>query len=187
MEDWETGPRLKTRGQEQVQRTSMPRGCLQVEGEARREIRDQAKGQRAGRLVLDQSGEPRPRASPKDRHHSEAKETGAGLGQGTGDLGQVCEDQEGLRKARTSLRPSNRSRQVWVRWPNQTKAGMASNEGQEVDRSGIQVSGKSRLVTHSLEAKKAVWGSKASVAEAEGGDWTQKLLKLSADGEQGRC
>ncbi|KAI5984550.1 hypothetical protein F5J12DRAFT_787560 [Pisolithus orientalis] len=88
--------------------------------------------------------EPRPGASPKDKHHPKAEVTSAGQGQGTGDLGGVCEEQEGLRKARISSRPSNRSRQVWVRWLNQTGARRASNEGQEAERSGKLASDKSR-------------------------------------------
>ncbi|KIN94614.1 hypothetical protein M404DRAFT_34842 [Pisolithus tinctorius Marx 270] len=59
---------------------------------------------------------------------------------------------------------------------------MASNEGQEAERSG-----KAALDKSSLETGKWVHDSKAGVAKAEDGDWTQKPLKLSADGEQGRC
>ncbi|KIN92898.1 hypothetical protein M404DRAFT_36615 [Pisolithus tinctorius Marx 270] len=58
---------------------------------------------------------------------------------------------------------------------------MASNEGWDARGSGKEASGKS-----GPETGKGVQGSKAGVVKAEGGDQTQKLLKLSADGEQGR-
>ncbi|KAI5994245.1 hypothetical protein F5J12DRAFT_785809 [Pisolithus orientalis] len=137
----------------------MPRGCLQVKREAGRELRPP---------------EPRSGASLKDKYHPEAEVTSAGPGQGIGDPGWVCEGQEGLRGARTSPRPSNRSRQVWVRWPTKTKARTASNKRLD------------RLVTDSPGTGKGVQGSKAGVAKAEGADWTKKPLKLSANGEQGR-
>ncbi|KAI6010672.1 hypothetical protein F5J12DRAFT_781688 [Pisolithus orientalis] len=60
---------------------------------------------------------------------------------------------------------------------------MASNEGQEAERRcklASDKSGPDRPVTDSLETGKGVQGSKA-----EGRDWTQKLLKPSANGEQG--
>ncbi|KIN94397.1 hypothetical protein M404DRAFT_35081 [Pisolithus tinctorius Marx 270] len=65
---------------------------------------------------------------------------------------------------------------------------MASNEGQEAERSGKVASDKSGQAGNRQSGdQKGVQGSKAGVAKAKDGDWTQKLLKLSGAGEQGRC
>ncbi|KAI5988925.1 hypothetical protein F5J12DRAFT_786729 [Pisolithus orientalis] len=77
-----------------------------------------------------------PGASLKDKRHPKAKETSAGPGQGTGDPGRVCEEQEGPRNARTSLRPSNKSRQLRLRVETgpkncQSQVPMGNREGVE--------------------------------------------------------
>ncbi|KAI6141223.1 hypothetical protein BKA82DRAFT_4018835 [Pisolithus tinctorius] len=113
------------------------------------EVWDRDRGWRTSRPVLDRKSglrppELRPGTSPKDKHHPEAEVTSAALGQWTGDPGGVCKEQKRSEESQDRSKPSNRSRQVRMRWLNQTGAERASNKGQEAEGSGKAASDKSR-------------------------------------------